>query len=902
MDDDYFRFWAKADRENPTHSYHLLPWHLLDVAAVVDSLFEEGYPLCHTVTRMLGLRYEDSRSFLVFYAATHDLGKFSRQFQQVSNELSKMLLGERADSCAPGKLHHSHLGLVGWKGLIWKEEPFFSELISHAEAQDIDLSDEMLAIHQAIFGHHGRPVPEDGRVSQLFGPLGRDAAKSFTKELLELLRPSPEAWLDVARNGRARIASWWISGLITLSDWIGSDKSNFAYHAEAMPVERYWLDHALPSARRAIEQIGILPSKPRSLPRPSGIFPALNNLRPLQQFAESVEISDGPGLYILEDLTGSGKTEAALILAFRIMSQGLASGVFFGLPTMAIANQIYQRLALNYRMFFEKSTNPSLLLSHSSTEMVSDFRQSILWEPKLSFELANEEEKDEEDKEASCNLWFADRKKKGLFADVAVGTIDQALLSVLPVKHQSLRLAGLSSKVLILDEIHSYDDYMSELIVALLKFHRASGGSVILLSATMSASLRQKLIDVFDNKSVPVSTEYPLVTVVDEKGCRQHPIPSLSELRRTVRIFISDDRDELIEKLKQTALAGQSVCWIRNTVEQARELYDQIKESNVVPGSSLRLVHSRFTLFDRSEKERDLERLFGPKSTAADRSGQIVIATQVVEQSLDLDFDLLISDLAPIDALIQRAGRLKRHRRDRSGNPLSGNVRDERGEAEFFIFSPDPAPEVDADWLQELLPKTEKVYPAVGLLWRTALILKERGSITVPDDLRDLIEFVFSEEQVDGGLNKEIPASLRKKSDEAAAEAFSERSIGRINSLEVGRGYKMDRHSWGVEEDVATRLGMDSIDIYLARVDGSQLTPWASGEFAWELSAVKVYDYLWKRVSVPKLDPERLPDERSRMLLKREVAFLPLSESSEGLWNGFGWSYSVGRGLELVSN
>ena len=212
-------------------------------------------------------------------------------------------------------------------------------------------------------------------------------------------------------------------------------------------------------------------------------------------------LNSKPQLFILEDVTGAGKTEAALVLTHRLLSAGLADGLYVALPTMATANAMYQRLGEVYRRFYENSALPSLILAHGARDLSDAFRKSVMLSENEAADLNYEDGHKEQDQELSatayCNAWLADNRKTALLAVVCVFTLYQALLAVLPARHQSLRLLGLGRKVLLVDEVHAYDSYMQRLLDALLEMHARQGGSVILLSATLPQTMREKLVAAF---------------------------------------------------------------------------------------------------------------------------------------------------------------------------------------------------------------------------------------------------------------------------------------------------------------------------------------------------------------------------------------------------------------------
>ena len=415
----------------------------------------------------------------------------------------------------------------------------------------------------------------------------------------------------------------------------------------------------------------------------------------MQEYAINEPLNDKPQLFILEDVTGAGKTEAALILTHRLLSAGLADGLYVALPTMATANAMYQRVGKVYRRFYESSDLPSLILAHGARDLSDLFHESVFLSEHQAADLNYKEGHDEREQELSaaayCSAWLADNRKKALLADVGVGTLDQALLAVLPARHQSLRLLGLGRKVLLVDEVHAYDSYMQKLLDALLEMHARQGGSVILLSATLPQTMRENLVEAFhcglgDETPEIRSDAYPLATHSPTAGeCEKH-IDTREEAKRTVMVKQLDAEYAIAEHIHQAVSNGQCVCWIRNTVKAARESHRTLAQSQWMNKNHLHLFHSRFAMVDRIKIEEKTLKRFGDESNHEDRKGQVLIATQVVEQSLDLDFDVLITDLAPIDLIIQRAGRLRRHIRDAQGNRIRDvNTKDQRGSAILYL-------------------------------------------------------------------------------------------------------------------------------------------------------------------------------------------------------------------------
>jgi CRISPR-associated endonuclease/helicase Cas3 len=322
------------------------------------------------------------------------------------------------------------------------------------------------------------------------------------------------------------------------------------------------------------------------------------------------------------------------------------------------------------------------------------------------------------------------------------------------------------------------------------------------------------------------------------------------------------------------------VCWIRNTVKSARHSYQDLLDAGIAP-EQLSLFHSRFAMIDRQTIENRTLAQFGRDSNHQQRTGQILIATQVVEQSLDLDFDVMITDLTPIDLIIQRAGRLRRHNRDTQGNRLAHDTPDQRGVPVLYLHCPEPTLDADANWLKPDHSGTQAVYPHIGQLWLTAKQLMDKGKFTMPDDARDLIEGVYSWEAEDS-----LSQALQEASLVAIGKAMSYREIGNMNALDLAKGYtrKSAEKSggWDEETKIPTRLtDEETVSVALAMVENGQLKPYAQAErYAWALSTVKLPEREWKKAQqqIPadmKILIEALKAEQKAV---RWLEILPLVE------------------------
>jgi len=880
----FYKYWGKAGAdEQAGASYHLLPYHCLDVAAVGRVLLEQHPFLANRFEQLFGIPKPILIPWLNLLLALHDCGKFAESFQQLKPELRQTWWGEITKTSYD--IRHDSLGFI-----LWEDE----SAIRKALQIDLHFYRNSLKIWlQATTGHHGLPPKNknnSGKVSAktYFKENDISNAAEFFREAFNLFKPDKEALKDLMEQDdwteQQEKASWLLAGFTILCDWLGSDSEIFKYHTDSLPLADYWEHYARPSAELAIAKSGILPAQPATAKTLPQLFDYLKAPTPLQQQAEQLPLAQKSQLLILEDVTGAGKTEAALMLAHRLISQPLAQGIFIGLPTMATANAMYERAADCYLKLYADNEKPSLILAHSARHLSEKFQQSII----------NQQAKDavyghhEVTASVQCSRWISDHRKKALLADVGIGTIDQVLLGVLPARHQSLRLLGLGNKVLIVDEVHAYDAYMNRLLQSLLEFHAFLGGSAILLSATLPFKMRQDFVKAFQRGAgygtfhlqKQAYSDYPLLTHISENKSFEKVLDTRPEVKRAVAIkFLHDDKD-VIEIIKTAVANKKCVCWIRNTVFDARTAYRDLQQVDWLEQDQLMLFHSRYALHDRKTLEDDVLNRFGKKSNAAMRQGKVVCATQVVEQSLDLDFDVMISDLAPIDLLIQRAGRLYRHCRDEQGNPLDG--KDLRPELPtLFIFSPPLTEEApDQDWYKAVFPKANGVYPHTGQLWRTAQLLAKKQGWRMPEDAREMIETVYSNDDDD------MPEALKKPSNFAEGEQMAKMGLAKMIELKLNQGYTLSDKAWDEDMRIPTRLSEDSVTVYLAVWQQNKLMPLVTADrYAWDLSSVHVATNRIK--AIPETMRQAVNELKANENFLDDYALvLPLTNQSPTRWHG----------------
>ena len=535
-------FWGKAQ---PLHldcgpKWHPLAFHCLDVAAVGEALLTRHSRLAVHLSELLGLPQDDAVNLFVYLLCLHDVGKFAKKFQAKVPEHFPSSLQDNPEQLA---VIYDH-GAGGLRLFHTDREAF--------RLPDVNKSGVWLPLVSAVTGHHGAPptlytneTPVTLRPD--FGKKGIEAAHAFLQQAHELFPVSPAA----PHRNNARRASFVVAGLAVLADWIGSNQEWFSYCAPDgfKDLHEYWF-HTRDQANRAIEEAGILPAP--MLTAASIGYDALigEDARPspMQNWVKCVGLPTGPSLFIIEDETGSGKTEAALMLTHRLMAEGRADGLYIALPTMATANAMFDRLCEAHRKLFAPGAIPSVALAHGARELHPEFRSAVLKgsRPERGYSGANgSDEGYETTASAACAAWIADDRRRAFLADVGAGTVDQALLSILPSRHQSLRLLGLSRRILIVDEVHAYDAYMQREIETLLEFQAGLGGSVILLSATLPMKVRERLTVAFSKglgESAQAaggsknSLQYPLATVCATGTRTETPVSGRPGRARTLPV------------------------------------------------------------------------------------------------------------------------------------------------------------------------------------------------------------------------------------------------------------------------------------------------------------------------------------------------------------------------------
>lgn len=715
------KFWAKTteDGQPGISVFH----HILNVGNVAQQIVN---------SRTNTLSYFNLKpEVIAVMAALHDIGKISQGFQSKSAKWLEQTSMKEVSIAQ------------GWQNLECDHAK-----VSQFTVQNLLLQDGMKtknAIHWAIApgAHHGFLHRPSERGLQESHGMKNDEWEQERQRVAKHLINVLNGELPTAEISRESECLWWLAGLISVSDWIGSDETFF-------PVDQdLELQDSIRCAQVAVETIGFTIPKARS----DLSFEQLFSFSPndLQNKAEAVITK--PGIYVIEAPMGMGKTEAALACTYRLICEGKANGIYFALPTQATSNRIHLRVNDFIRKIWPDGLDTRLI--HANSWLMENLCQP---EPALTTK-----GKEIDDARAGRD-WFASAKR-ALIASFGVGTIDQALLAVVAAKHFFVRRFGLAGKVVILDEVHSYDFYTGTLIRVLCETLEKLGCTVILLSATLTPERRAALLGITDALE---TDDYPLISGRQSNGVFITPQPAQSPEERKFHILFIK-RENALHDAWQQACKGACVLWICDTVKSAQQTYGQFSElCKNGKGSEIGLLHSRFPLYRRQELEEYWMEALGKDGDKKGKrpKGCVLVSTQIVEQSVDLDADLLVTELAPTDMLLQRIGRLWRHPRETRAI--------ER--AECWILK-------EAVSLDELRPMGKKeirkklgakawVYAPYVLLRSLEVWLALDGQdITIPHEIRTLLKATYAEhdEELEGWLAWECEMLGKGKALESSA-------------------------------------------------------------------------------------------------------------------------------------
>lgn len=735
--------WGKLALDG-THRWLPLWLHLADAAEIADLLWVYWLPPHTKEVVVRGIEFPEfaasaerenlARQVVRFLAAAHDCGKASPAFvikaQQVGfgdvvDEITSKGLPIEAQNRAVGK-RFSH-ALVG-------------ECILERYGVDRSLAD-------IVGAHHGKPLdfkrdleaaPEYSSITGIKNEAWGNVQKELVQYALHLAGLTSISGVTLSVPVQVVL-----SGMLIMADWLSSDENRFplisrdygivAEESAESRANRAWSSLRLPEYKQfasACPWSQLYAERFGRQPRPVQI----HALRVASQM-------EHPGLMVIEAPMGEGKTEAALAAAEAFARRFGLGGVYFALPTQATSDGIFPRIE-KWIEHLHAGVSRSIFLAHGKSGF-NEVYNGI----KLKSHLYDEEDDEEKQADVVVNDWTQGRKK-GLLADFVVGTIDHVLMGGLKMKHLSLRHLGLVNKVVILDECHAYDAYMNQYLDLVLSWLGAYDVPVIVLSATLPPHRRQELLAAYQNrkikKTVNITTDsvspYPLISYTDGENVYQD-LPESSGRKRVVHLAQLDE-DNLGETLSALLPDGGCAGVICNTVKKAQSVAQCMEM--YFGEECVRLIHSCFLSFDRVRKEQEIRDLLGPQEDH--RPGKlIVVGTQVMEQSLDVDFDVLFTEICPMDLLLQRIGRLHRHNRKKE--------RPRRlQEATCYVMG-----------IQDGLTFDKGSTAVYGeyLLMKTRAFLEQR--LILPDDIPRLVQQVY-----EAGYDDTIINRLAKEADISA--------------------------------------------------------------------------------------------------------------------------------------
>lgn len=859
MDQALAGLWAKTGKDEDAR-WHPLILHMLDVAASADAILaREPESTRSRMAACLGMEWVDARPWLLLVIACHDLGKACPGFQCKWLDMT----GLRTTPSPNTEINHA----------------FVSQIALTALLRDIGWPDELAElVADAVGCHHGtRASPIT--LNDLEGDrraIGKDdwtqARRGLVEALLEVFKPIKIPTKQTLTGSDFML----LSGLTSFSDWIGSNEDWFSFGTlQDCDDLDGWFQKRRVRAEQALDAIGWEPRTPLSL-EPKSFeqvfrFPP----RPLQQaVADVVADLKEPAILLVEAPMGEGKTEAAYFAHLELQRRFGHRGLYVALPTKATGNAMFKR-TLKFLRDQGSDRKLDLQLLHGGTLLNDTFqnlRLSGIHDPSMGGEVRAGE-------------WFTN-KKRALLSEYGVGTVDQALLPILPVRHNFVRMWGLANRVVVFDEIHAYDAYTGTLLVHLLRWLLALGSSVILLSATLPPSIREALAKAVGGKLPEQEKVYPRLTVFcpSEVATQKHfeadPARRLTLKLQGISANLPSIRSALEEHL---ANGGMGLALV-NTVQRAQDLYRLFPEGEplvregqrigkrLADGTEVYLFHARFPAERRQKREDHALETFGETGIRSGR--KILIATQVAEQSLDLDFDLIATDLAPIDLILQRAGRLWRH--TRKLRPVSEPILLIAG-----LAGDEPPSFGKPLWWGAVYRE--------DILLRTWVLLRTKQSMTLPDEIDTLVQAVYEEQVV-------VPESLRERLEKSleveVGEVIAHR--GQANQAIIGfpddaswndpaRFVLYDEDDPGVHRTLTakTRLGEDSIVVIPLLSDdksSSEATPDFDHSKRWFLQAVSIS----RKAVVKKLQAQGVPEGWKKSPLLRNC--FPLTLDAQGRW------------------
>lgn len=707
---------AKSDRESGND---WLPFwmHSFDTAGIMEKLAQKRLPesISDYLCDECGGR-EKLFSTLKFCALVHDIGKLTIVFQ--SRIYDAVDFSPFADCVELPK-----------SGSLVNASDTPHALASEAILLKLGCREGVASIAGA---HHGRPSAWADVRDQISGAC--TAVENFygkRGKYRKLFESLWKEWIDFSLEcagfselsdlpDMAVPAQVVISGMLVTADWIASNTTYFPLISADQKgefgdypkrIENAWTTIGFPNMWESKARFGL---DDEAFKERFGFLP-----NPTQaDIISTATDAESSGIYIIEAPMGLGKTEAALALSEILAARAGAGGMFFGMPTQATSNGIFPRLEKWAGGLAEdEQTLLAIKLAHGNAALNEDYRELFTGHSNLNIE---------SDSGLIVHDWFSGRKQT-LLSDFVIGTVDQLLMAALKQKHVMLKHFGLSGKVVVVDECHAYDAYMSKYLDMAIQWLGIYKVPVIILSATLPAKRRAELVEAYVGRGLKCiddawksSLAYPLLTYTEKNFVKQKALSFSGEQKEiSVKTIY---RDEVTARAGYAAERGGCVGVIVNTVRKAQEIAAELQSA--FPKAEVIIMHAQFIMTDRAKREEQILKRVGKHSTPESRRRLIIVGTQVLEQSLDLDFDLMITELCPMDLLLQRTGRLHRHNRVRPQGLET---------ASCFVL----------DETDDSFDSGSAAIYGEWLLMRTRALLPNK--LTIPSDIPLLVQRVYDE-------------------------------------------------------------------------------------------------------------------------------------------------------------
>ena len=839
--------WAKSDRL--TDDWYPLWAHLQDAAAVADLLFPQF--LSESQRTLLAETFgseERARKLAVWLGAVHDTGKatsaFAMQVDPLRTRMEEAGFEFPNDASPQERRSYPH-GLAGQRAVMQYLSPWVEESRSNRT--------KIRALAEIVGGHHG-VFPQQTVIPPAFDlwepPQWSPVRVALLQRADQLAELDEDDWVQILAARITEPVQSLLSGFLIVCDWIASDTRFFP----TSPLGAEPGYSPIARARRAV----------RALDFGGGWAPALvadysdyyedrfaiATPRPVQTDALRVVGNlREPSLVLVEAPTGEGKTEIGLSCAEAMAQQFGMNGLLVVLPTRATTNAMFGRVLTWLKHTIPEGESATATLAHGKAEFDEDFQE--LRRAGYRAQMFDEDGSprgvhDPGNASVTANQWFQGRKKN-VFSNFVVGTVDQLLFTALKSKHLTLRHLGFGSKVVVIDEVHAADTFMQTYLHRTLEWLGAYGVPVVALSATLPPMQRQALLASYrrgartrmglrptDEQSTAQimgaakAPQYPLLTAIGAIQLAQ-VAPEQSGRVTTYRISEVDEDDRMGAVIRAVEHGG-CIAVVLDTVDRAQRTFEELALRS---GCEVELFHSRFTAESRGVREKELVRRLG--KDASDRpKAMIVVATQVIEASLDVDFDMMFTDFAPTDLLLQRIGRVHRHARASSQRPAN------MGEAQIVLTG-------GSGILHgEEAPKFEKGVRSVygdSLLLRSAAVLRalfaERGEqvVSIPQDVANLIRATYEEESDVPPAWQEVFEQAEEK--RAAKDADQKKRSAAFSIAPPGTGHIASWSAAGYDEASEERGAAQvrdaelSVEVVLVQQrDGNVYPlPWLAPEF-----------------------------------------------------------------------